>query len=98
LSISHTTTTNEQINELKAALGPLSARDEKYCSAACLTRYLEARNWNVARSRKMLEESLKWRAAYRPEDIRWVICSSFSVHACVAKVIFVFLNPGLLAK
>ncbi|RLN41654.1 hypothetical protein C2845_PM01G29930 [Panicum miliaceum] len=62
---------NEQINELKAALGPLSARGEKYCSVACLARYLEARNWNVAKARKMLEESLKWRAAYRPEDIRW---------------------------
>ncbi|CAL4944106.1 unnamed protein product [Urochloa decumbens] len=60
-----------KINELKAALGPLSARNEKYCSVACLARYLEARNWNVAKSRKMLEESLKWRAAYRPEDIRW---------------------------
>jgi hypothetical protein len=62
----------EQINELKVALGPLSARGEKYCSEACLKRYLEARNWNVAKSRKMLEESLKWRAAYRPEDIHWV--------------------------
>ncbi|RLN18834.1 random slug protein 5-like [Panicum miliaceum] len=60
-----------KINELKVALGPLSARGEKYCSEACLKRYLEARNWNVAKSRKMLEESLKWRAAYRPEDIRW---------------------------
>uniref|UniRef100_A0A0A8Y5P4 CRAL-TRIO domain-containing protein n=1 Tax=Arundo donax TaxID=35708 RepID=A0A0A8Y5P4_ARUDO len=60
-----------KINELKAALGPLSARGEKYCSEACLIRYLEARNWNVTTSRKMLEESLKWRAAYRPEDIRW---------------------------
>jgi hypothetical protein len=62
----------EQIDELKSALGPLSARGEKYCSEACLTRYLEARNWNVTKSKKMLEESLKWRAAYRPEDIRWV--------------------------
>ncbi|WVZ60337.1 hypothetical protein U9M48_010380 [Paspalum notatum var. saurae] len=61
----------KQINELKSAVGPLSARGEKYCSDTCLTRYLEARNWNVTKSRKMLEESLKWRAAYRPEDIRW---------------------------
>ncbi|PAN45287.1 hypothetical protein PAHAL_9G107700 [Panicum hallii] len=60
-----------KINELKDALGPLSARGEKYCTVACLARYLEARNWNVAKARKMLEESLKWRAAYRPEDIRW---------------------------
>jgi len=60
-----------KINELRAALGPLSARGEKYCTEACLIRYLEARNWNVEKSSKMLEESLKWRAARRPEDIRW---------------------------
>ncbi|XP_044955769.1 phosphatidylinositol transfer protein 3-like [Hordeum vulgare subsp. vulgare] len=59
-----------KINELRAALGPMSARGEKYCSEACLVRYLEARN-NVDKSRKMLEESLKWRAVSRPEDIRW---------------------------
>lgn len=69
---SHATISYEQINELKSQLGPLSARAEKYCSKACLKRYLEARNWNVVKSRKMLEESLKWRAAYRPEDFRWV--------------------------
>lgn len=60
-----------KIEELRAALGPLSARGEKYCNEACLVRYLEARNWNVDKSRKMLEESLQWRAARRPEDIRW---------------------------
>ncbi|XP_051178611.1 uncharacterized protein [Lolium perenne] len=60
-----------KINELRAALGPLSARGEKYCNESCLIRYLEARNWNVDRSRKMLEESLKWRLAKRPEDVRW---------------------------
>ncbi|KAM3294398.1 hypothetical protein ACQJBY_037340 [Aegilops geniculata] len=60
-----------KINELRAALGPMSTRGEKYCSEACLARYLEARNWNVDKSRKMLEESLKWRAASRPEDICW---------------------------
>uniref|UniRef100_A0A453H8V0 CRAL-TRIO domain-containing protein n=4 Tax=Aegilops tauschii subsp. strangulata TaxID=200361 RepID=A0A453H8V0_AEGTS len=70
-SISHETIFYEQINELRAALGPMSARGEKYCSEACLARYLEARNWNVDKSRKMLEESLKWRALSRPEDIRW---------------------------
>lgn len=78
----------EQINELKSALGPLSAHGEKYCSDTCLRRYLEARNWNVTKSRKMLEESLKWRATYKPEDIRWVnalklLCS---------------LNPGQVTK
>ncbi|KAF7100359.1 hypothetical protein CFC21_101886 [Triticum aestivum] len=60
-----------KIKELRAALGSLSVRGEKYCDEACLIRYLDARNWNVDKSRKMLKESLKWRATKRPEDIRW---------------------------
>uniref|UniRef100_A0A0C9S174 TSA: Wollemia nobilis Ref_Wollemi_Transcript_26311_1445 transcribed RNA sequence n=1 Tax=Wollemia nobilis TaxID=56998 RepID=A0A0C9S174_9CONI len=60
-----------KLNELRAALGPLSGRALQFCSDACLRRYLEARNWNVHKSKKMLEETLKWRAAYKPEDIRW---------------------------
>lgn len=31
-----------------------------------------ARNWHVDKARKMLEETLKWRSAYKPEEIRWV--------------------------
>ncbi|CAM0951806.1 unnamed protein product [Alopecurus aequalis] len=58
-------------SELRAALGPLSPRGEKYCNESCLIRYLEARNWNVDKSRKMLVESLEWRAGSRPEDILW---------------------------
>ncbi|KAG8062521.1 hypothetical protein GUJ93_ZPchr0003g17685 [Zizania palustris] len=60
-----------KISELRSALGPLSSSGDKYCSEACFRRYLEARNWNVDKSRKMLEESLKWRMTYKPEDIRW---------------------------
>uniref|UniRef100_A0A6N2LAS6 CRAL-TRIO domain-containing protein n=1 Tax=Salix viminalis TaxID=40686 RepID=A0A6N2LAS6_SALVM len=57
--------------ELRAALGPLSDRSVKYCTDACLKRYLTARNWNVDKAKKMLEETLKWRATYKPEEIRW---------------------------
>ncbi|KAK4781789.1 hypothetical protein SAY86_015891 [Trapa natans] len=60
-----------KINELKVALGPLSERSLKYCDDACLRRYLEARNWNTEKAKKMLEESLKWRTDYKPEEIRW---------------------------
>lgn len=60
-----------KVNELKASLGPLSGRTLQYCSDACLKRYLEARNWNVDKSKKMLEESLRWRSSYKPEEIRW---------------------------
>lgn len=60
-----------KINELKLAIGPLSGRSLQYCTDACLRRYLEARNWNVDKSKKMLEETLKWRSTYKPEEIRW---------------------------
>eukprot|EP01018_Ginkgo_biloba_P013695 Gb_31937 [translate_table: standard] len=60
-----------KIGELRDAIGPLSGRPLKFCSDACLRRYLEARNWNFHKSKKMLEETLRWRATYRPEEIRW---------------------------
>lgn len=60
-----------KVNELRAALGPLSGKDLKYCSDACLRRYLEARNWNMDKSKKMLQETLKWRSTYKPDEIRW---------------------------
>ncbi|XP_043709619.1 phosphatidylinositol transfer protein 3-like [Telopea speciosissima] len=60
-----------KINELRTAIGPLSGRSLQYCIDACLRRYLEARNWNIDKSKKMLEETLKWRSSYKPEEIRW---------------------------
>ncbi|GMY11532.1 CRAL-TRIO domain-containing protein C23B6.04c-like [Fagus crenata] len=60
-----------KVNQLRAALGPLSGRSFKYCTDACLRRYLEARSWNVDKAKKMLEETLKWRSTYKPEEIRW---------------------------
>ncbi|GAB4852060.1 hypothetical protein Ancab_016253 [Ancistrocladus abbreviatus] len=60
-----------KVNELKAAIGPLCGRNLQYCNDACIRRYLEARNWNVDKSKKMLEDTLKWRSTYKPEEIRW---------------------------
>ncbi|CAL9039544.1 unnamed protein product [Musa banksii] len=61
----------EKVEELRAAIGPLSGRSFMFCTDACLRRYLEAWNWNVDKSKKMLEETLEWRATYKPEEIRW---------------------------
>lgn len=61
----------QKISELKAGLGTLSGRGLQYCTDACLKRYLEARNWNVEKAKKMLEETLRWRSTYKPEEIRW---------------------------
>lgn len=60
-----------KVNELKTAIGPLSGRSLQYCTVACYKRYLEARNWNVDKSKKMLEETLNWRSTYKPEEIQW---------------------------
>lgn len=60
-----------KVKELKVAIGLLSGRSALYCTDTCLKRYLEARNWNVDKAKKMLEETLKWRSTYRPEEIRW---------------------------
>lgn len=60
-----------KVNELKAKLGPLVGRNAIYCSDACLKRYLVARNWNVDKAKKMLEETFKWRSMYKPDEIRW---------------------------
>lgn len=63
---------SEQVSELRTALGHLSGpRSQKYCSDGCLRRYLEIRNWNVEKAKKMLEGTLKWRSIYKPEEILW---------------------------
>lgn len=60
-----------KVSETRAAMGTLTGRSLIFCSDACLRRYLEARNWNVDKAKKMLEETLKWRSTYKPEEIRW---------------------------
>lgn len=60
-----------KVNELRAAIGPLTGRLEQFADDACLKRYLRARNWNHKKSEKMLKDSLAWRESYKPEEIRW---------------------------
>ncbi|CAD5313438.1 unnamed protein product [Arabidopsis thaliana] len=52
-------------------LGPLTEKSSEFCSDAAITRYLAARNGHVKKATKMLKETLKWRAQYKPEEIRW---------------------------
>ncbi|XP_022773169.1 random slug protein 5-like [Durio zibethinus] len=67
-------TTEEQqakISEIRRLIGPLPEKLANYCSDAAIARYLRARNWNAKKATKMLKETLKWRAEYKPEEIRW---------------------------
>ncbi|GAQ81173.1 Sec14p-like phosphatidylinositol transfer family protein [Klebsormidium nitens] len=63
----HTT----KVLELRKLLGPLEGHTAIFCSDDCLVRYLKARNWNVKNAEKMLKNTIKWREAYKPEEIRW---------------------------
>ncbi|KAG7647190.1 putative CRAL-TRIO lipid binding domain, CRAL/TRIO domain, CRAL/TRIO domain superfamily [Arabidopsis thaliana] len=60
-----------KINEVRTLLGPLTEKSSEFCSDAAITRYLAARNGHVKKATKMLKETLKWRAQYKPEEIRW---------------------------
>ncbi len=61
-----------QVNELRAAIGPLTGHANVYATDACLKRYLRARNWNIKKAEKMLRDSLHWRSVFKPEEIQWV--------------------------
>ncbi|XP_038716601.1 phosphatidylinositol transfer protein 3-like isoform X2 [Tripterygium wilfordii] len=60
-----------KINEVRRLIGPLPDKLAIYCSDASISRYLRARNWNIKKATKMLKGTLKWRAEYKPEEIRW---------------------------
>ncbi|XP_052885353.1 uncharacterized protein LOC108484964 [Gossypium arboreum] len=59
------------ISEIRRLIGPLPEKLAIYCSDAAIARYLRAQNWNLKKATKMLKETLKWRAEYKPEEIRW---------------------------
>jgi len=69
---------------VKRLIGPQSGKASIFCSDACISRYLRARNWNVKKAAKMLKLTLKWREEYKPEEIRWV-------SACLSSFCFVCL-------
>lgn len=77
-----------QINEVKRLIGTLPDKLSIYCSDGSISRHLRARNWNVKKATKMLKDTLKWRAQYKPEEIRWVcyhllLCSPNSHTQCL---------------
>lgn len=92
-----------KVIELKSALGPLSGRSWKYCTDACLRRYLEARNWNVEKAKKMLEETLQWRSTYKPEEICWNEVEDVGKNGLISRADFhdrfgrsvLIMRPGL---
>lgn len=63
---------SHQVKQLRAALGPLEDRAAIFVTDSCLHRYLRARNWDLKKAEKMLQNTLKWRAQYKPEEIKWV--------------------------
>ena len=48
---------------------PADSPEARFCTDACLCRYLRARAWDVGKAAKMLEASLQWRAAVGIEEL-----------------------------
>ncbi|CAL4976954.1 unnamed protein product [Urochloa decumbens] len=62
----------EKINELRKELGEYSSPDiQDFLSDASVSRFLRARNWNVQKASKMMKSAVKWRLAFKPENICW---------------------------
>ncbi|KAL0491685.1 hypothetical protein AKO1_010158 [Acrasis kona] len=66
LTVQQNETLNEFISKLPEDLTP---NQRAFCDEACCLRYLRARDWDVKKSMKMLNNSLKWRDTYKPEAI-----------------------------
>ncbi|KAJ0961345.1 hypothetical protein J5N97_000607 [Dioscorea zingiberensis] len=65
-----------KIKELKAAIGPLSGRSSQFLLLMHAIEDTSARSWNVDKAHKMLEETLKWRSTYKPEEIFTLVLPS----------------------
>ena len=62
-----------------------------FCTTGTYVRYLRARGWTVHKAVRMLEETLKWRASYKPEELTF---ESLRAEAQRGKV-FVLDHPDL---
>ncbi|KAH7373391.1 hypothetical protein KP509_17G053700 [Ceratopteris richardii] len=60
-----------KINELHASLGTMTEVESKFCTDACLHRYLIATNWSKKKAGKMIKDTLKWRDLYKPQHVEW---------------------------
>uniref|UniRef100_A0A7S1KQY5 CRAL-TRIO domain-containing protein n=1 Tax=Percolomonas cosmopolitus TaxID=63605 RepID=A0A7S1KQY5_9EUKA len=58
---------NEFIKEIDSL--DLTRKQRKFCTEDCLIRYLRAREFVLAKSLKMLKETLEWRESFRPDEI-----------------------------
>ena len=50
---------------------PADSPEARFCTDACLCRYLRARAWDVAKATKLLHGSLQWRASVDIEALRF---------------------------
>lgn len=60
-----------KLNELRSSLGMLTGHTAKFCTDACLFRYLRANNWSQKKSHKNLKDTMKWREQFKPAEIKW---------------------------
>ncbi|GAX82158.1 hypothetical protein CEUSTIGMA_g9586.t1 [Chlamydomonas eustigma] len=62
------------VAKLKEAVsGVVQAHDslKVFCNEHTYVRYLRARQWNLQKATKMLNDTLQWRLEYKPHLLRW---------------------------
>lgn len=59
--------TSEEITKLRNRIKDV---ETNFCTDQTLTRYIKARNHDLAAAEKMLRETLKWRKENKPEEIK----------------------------
>ena len=71
-SLTHASTCAPQLREaLKLGSMPADSSVARFCTDACLCRYLRARGWDVVKAKKMLDGTLAWRAASGVDALRF---------------------------
>ena len=56
---------------LKLSSLPADSPVARFCTAACLCRYLRARGWDVVKAKKMLDATLTWRVSSGVDALRF---------------------------
>ncbi|EGG25118.1 cellular retinaldehyde-binding/triple function domain-containing protein [Cavenderia fasciculata] len=70
--------------EIKENLSDLTdPEDVAWMDDMCLLRYLRARNYNVAKSEKLLRGTLEWRQKYRPQDVKLTEVADIAKTGCL---------------
>jgi len=60
----------ETLNKFQMKFSELKGEEKEFVDVRCMIRYLKARDWDLDKSEKMLNNSLNWRKEFKPQSIK----------------------------